>query len=276
MRYAVGIPNLGDYANPRVLADLARLAEESGWDAVFCWDHLSRFGVPATDPQVALAAMAVATERVLLGAMVTPLARRRPAKVARETVALDQLSGGRLIVGVGLGAHDEEEFTSFGDTSDRVERGQLLDEALDVLTALWTGEPLAHDGPHLRAHTAAGFRPTPVQQPRIPIWVAGTWPAKPAFRRAARYDGLFPTFRDLETGDNVNPEQLAEAVAYTMARREPGLPPLEVAIEGASPAGVSLTDYAAAGLTWWVETIGWFRGTPEEMYARVAAGPPAS
>ena len=221
MRFAVGIPNLGDYADPRVLADLAELAEESGWDAVFCWDHLSRLGEPATDPQVALAAMALATERVLLGAMVTPLARRRPAKVARETVALDHLSGGRLIVGVGLGSRDEEEFASFGDSPDRVVRGQQLDEALDVLTALWTGEPVAHDGPHYRAHTAAGFRPTPVQQPRIPIWVAGTWPAKPAFRRAARFDGLFPTFRGVSAPDNVDPAQLAEAVAYALAHREP-------------------------------------------------------
>ncbi len=265
MRFAVGIPNLGDYADPRVLADVARLAEESGWDAVFCWDHLSRLGEPATDPQVALAAMALATERVILGTMVTPLARRRPAKVARETVALDRLSGGRLVLGVGLGSRDEEEFASFGDADDRVVRGQMLDEALDVLTALWTGEPVAHDGLHYRAHTAAGFRPVPVQRPRIPIWVAGTWPAKPAFRRAARYDGLFPTFRGVGAPTNVDPEQLAEAVAYTMSHREPGLPPLEVAIEGASPADVPLDVYAAAGLTWWVETIGWFRGSPEEM-----------
>ncbi len=136
MRFAVGIPNLGDYADPRVLADLAGLAERSGWDGVFCWDHLSRYGEPATDPQIALAAMALATERVRLGAMVTPLARRRPAKVARETVALDRLSRGRLIVGVGLGSHDEEEFASFGDPGDRVTRGRMLDEALEVVTAL--------------------------------------------------------------------------------------------------------------------------------------------
>ena len=211
MRFAVGIPNLGDYADPRVLADLAALAEGAGWDAVFCWDHLSRKGEAATDPQVALAAMALATERVLLGAMVTPLARRRPAKVARETVALDRLSGGRLILGVGLGAHDDEEFAAFGDETDRVVRGQLLDEALDVVTALWTGEPVDHAGPHFRARTAAGFRPTPVQRPRIPIWVAGTWPARPAFRRAARYDGVFPTFRDLDAPENVHLELLAEA-----------------------------------------------------------------
>ncbi len=274
MRFAVGIPNLGDYADPRVLADLAELAEESGWDAVFCWDHLSRLGEPATDPQVALAAMAMVTERVLLGAMVTPLARRRPAKVARETVALDRLSGGRLIVGVGLGAHDEEEFESFGDQTDRVVRGQMLDEALEVVTALWTGESVDHAGEHYRARTPSGFRPVPVQQPRIPIWVAGTWPSRPAFRRAARYEGLFPTFRGVSVPENVRPDLLAEAVEYAKSHRDPGLPPMEVAIEGSSPSEVSLDDYAAAGLTWWVETIGWFRGSPEEMRRRVADGPP--
>ena len=275
MRFAVGIPNLGDYADPRVLADLAGLAERSGWDGVFCWDHLSRYGEPATDPQVALAAMALATERVRLGAMVTPLARRRPAKVARETAALDRLSRGRLIVGVGLGSHDEEEFASFGDPGDRVTRGRMLDEALEVVTALWTGEPVAHDGAHYRAHTAAGFRPTPLQQPRIPIWVAGTWPARPAFRRAARFDGVFPTFRGTSVPQTVAPEVLAEAVDYARAHRDPALPRLDVAIEGATPANAPLREYADAGLTWWVETIGWFRGTPEEMRRVVAAGPPA-
>ena len=115
----------------------------------------------------------------------------------------------------------------------------MLDEALDVVTALWTGEPVDHDGPHYRARTAAGFRPTPVQQPRIPIWVAGTWPARPAFRRAARYDGLFPTFRDLDAPDNVDPALLAEAVAYATSTASPALPPLEVAIEGASPSQVA-------------------------------------
>ena len=274
MHYALGIPNLGEYADPRLLAELATLAESSGWDAVFCWDHLSRHGVPATDPQVALAAMAMATQRIRLGAMVTPLARRRPAKVARETVALDRLSGGRLIVGVGLGAHDEEEFAAFGDPADRMVRGRMLDEALDVLTALWTGDPLAHDGAHYRAHTAAGFHPTPMQRPRIPIWVAGKWPARPAFRRAARYDGLFPTFRDVELSQNVAPAQLAAAVEYAREHRDASLPRLDVAIEGSSPSAAPMDEYADAGLTWWVESIGWFRGPLGEMRQRIEAGPP--
>ena len=274
MRFAVGIPNLGPYADPRALAELARLAEESGWDGVFCWDHLSRHGQPATDPQVGLAAIALATERVTIGAMVTPLARRRPAKVARETVALDHLSGGRLVLGVGLGSHDEEEFAAFGDPADRAQRGQMLDEALEVVTGLWTGRPLAHDGEHYRAHTEAGFRPTPLQQPRIPIWVAGTWPAKPAFRRAARFDGLFPTFRDVGLGQTVTPAVLADSVAYAQRHRDASLPRLEVAVEGSSPSSAPLAEYADAGLTWWVESVGWFRGSPSEMTRLVGAGPP--
>jgi alkanesulfonate monooxygenase SsuD/methylene tetrahydromethanopterin reductase-like flavin-dependent oxidoreductase (luciferase family) len=272
VRYAVGIPNLGPYADPRALAHLARLAERSGWDGVFCWDHLSRYGEPATDPQVALAAMATATERVRLGAMVTPLARRRPAKLARETVALDLLSGGRLIVGVGLGSHDDEEFVAFGDAGDRLVRGRMLDEALSVLTALWSGDPVDHSGEFYRARTG-GFRPVPVQQPRIPIWVAGTWPARPAFRRAARFDGLFPTFRGVDVGRTVDPAQLSDAVAYARSQREPGLPALEVAVEGVSSAAAPKDEYADAGLTWWVESLGPWRGDTREVERLVGIGP---
>jgi alkanesulfonate monooxygenase SsuD/methylene tetrahydromethanopterin reductase-like flavin-dependent oxidoreductase (luciferase family) len=276
VRYAVGVPNLGTYADVGELVALAQVAEGAGWDGLFCWDHLSRHGEPAADPQVALAAIAVATQRIRLGAMVTPLARRRPAKVARETVSLDRLSNGRLVLGVGLGSHDDEEFAAFGDPSDRVVRGRMLDEALDVITALWSGRAVQHDGEHYRARTTTGFRPTPLQQPRIPIWVAGTWPARPAFRRAARFDGLFPTFRDIGESETVSPAELAEAVAYANTHRAPQLPPLDVAIEGCSPASAPVDEYADAGLTWWVEAVGPTRGTPAEVRQRVAAGPPGA
>lgn len=272
MHYAVGIPNVGPYADPRLIADLAALAEERGWDGVFCWDHVSRLGEPATDPQVALAAVAMVTQRVRLGAMVTPLARRRPAKVARETVALDRLSGGRLILGVGLGSRDDEEFAAFGDAADTVVRSRQLDEALDVVTALWSGEPVHHQGAHYRAVTEAGFRPVPVQRPRIPIWVAGNWPARPAFRRAARYDGVFPIFRDVALPSTGTPEQLAEVVAYTRAHRDPALPALDVALQGWSPA--PMDEYAEAGLTWWVEACGPAHGDADTLRARIADGPP--
>jgi alkanesulfonate monooxygenase SsuD/methylene tetrahydromethanopterin reductase-like flavin-dependent oxidoreductase (luciferase family) len=274
VRYAVGVPNVGTYADVHELVSLGQLAEEAGWDGLFCWDHLSRLGEPAADPQVALAAIAVTTRRIRLGAMVTPLARRRPAKIARETVSLDRLSNGRLVFGVGLGSHDEEEFAAFGDPADRLVRGRMLDEALDVVTALWSGLPVQHHGEHYRAGTAAGFRPTPLQRPRIPIWVAGTWPARPAFRRAARFDGLFPTFRGVSESQTVSPAKLAEAVTYAHAHRAAQLPPLDVAIEGCSPAQAPLEEYADAGLTWWVEAVGPSRGTPAEVRQRVAAGPP--
>lgn len=276
VHFAVGIPNVGPYADPSLIADLAVLAEDCGWDGVFCWDHLSRLGEPATDPQVALAAAAVATQRVRLGAMVTPLARRRPAKVARETVALDQLSEGRLILGVGLGSRDDEEFGDFGDAADRVTRGQQLDEALAVVTALWTGRPVAHQATHYRARSEAGFRPVPVQQPRIPIWVAGRWPARPGFRRAARYDGVFPVFDDVGMPGCCTPEQLADVVAYTRSQRDPGLPELDVAVQGWSPAPAPLAEYAEAGLTWWVESCGPGFGDADTLRKRIADGPPRS
>jgi len=274
VRFAVGIPNVAEYGDVGLLVDLAVLAERSGWDGVFVWDHLSRHGEPAADPQVTLGAIAQATERIRLGPMIIPLARRRPSKVAREMVTLDHLSDGRAVMGVGLGVADDEEFEAFGDPADRTTRGRMIDESLEVIQGLWTGEPYQHTGEHFVARTETGFRPPPVQRPRIPIWVGGTWPAKPAFRRAARFDGLFPTFRGHPAPDTVTPDLLAEAVTYALASRDPALPPLDVAIEGATPGPAPLQDYADAGLTWWVEAIGWFRGSVEQMRQVVAAGPP--
>ena len=141
-----------------------------------------------------LGAFAQATERVRLGALVTPLARRRPWKVAKEVVTLDHLSGGRAVVGVGLGTPPDDEFGAFGDPADARERAALLDDGLDVLAGLLTGEPFVHDGP--RFHVDADFLPAPVQQPRPPIWVAGVLPHRRPFERARRWDGVMPLSAD--------------------------------------------------------------------------------
>lgn len=231
------------------------------------------------DPWIALAAVAATTSRVRLGAMVTPIARRRPWKVARETASLDRLSGGRLIFGAGLGSSGEREFAAFGEDPDPVRRAARLDEGLELLEAFWAGEPFDHAG---AAYTVRGaeFRPTPVQRPRIPVWIAGRWPAKPGFRRAARWDGVFPTHREVGPGGTMSPEQLAEIVAFTLARRT-SQAPFDVAIEAASD-GVdpafdrSLAErYREAGLTWWIERMHPARGPLGEMRARIEAGPPA-
>src|SRR6266566_624536 len=218
MRYAVGVPNVGDYGDPRLLVELARDAEAAGWDAVLLWDHVAyrRRGWPVADPIVTLTAA---------------IPRRRPWKLARETATIDVLSGGRLILGVGLGSQADEEYTAFGEDGDAHARAARLDEGLAILTGLWTGAPYSHDG---RAYRVAEnvFLPRPVQLPRIPVWIAGRWPNRPPFRRAAQWDGVVPTHADVDHAGTMTPAQLDEIVRYTSAHRPAGLGPLEVVVEG--------------------------------------------
>ena len=219
--FAVGIPNVREYADPHVLVELAVAAEAAGWDGVFLWDHIAREedpAIPATDPWIALAAIAARTQRVRLGMMVTPLPRRRPWKVARETVALDVLSGGRFTLGVGLGGGAQNEFAAFGEEVDARGRADLLDEGLAILEGLWSGAPFSHEGERMTVRDAQ-FLPRPVQEPRIPVWVAGRWPNRRPFRRAARWDGMFPIFDGVGESAPPPPGELAEAVRYTLAHR---------------------------------------------------------
>lgn len=191
MRYAVTIGAAGESRDPRTMAGLAALAEDAGWDALFLEDYLVSRGEPETptyDPWVVLAAMAMTTDRIRLGTNVTPLPRRRPWKLASETVSVDRLSGGRLILGVGLGDLADPGFGAVGECTDRRAQAELLDEGLDVLTGLWTGRELTYEGKH---HRVQGLRlaATPVQRPRIPVWVGGSWKVEGVRRRAARWDG---------------------------------------------------------------------------------------
>jgi alkanesulfonate monooxygenase SsuD/methylene tetrahydromethanopterin reductase-like flavin-dependent oxidoreductase (luciferase family) len=280
--FAIGLPNVREYADPRLLVDLAGDAEAAGWDGVFLWDHIAREedpSVPATDPWIAMAAVATRTQRVRLGIMVTPLARRRPWKVAREAVALDVLSGGRFTLGVGLGGGAQAEFAAFGESADPKVRAELLDEGLAVLDGLWSGEPFSFEGAHHRV-SGAHFTPRAVQEPRVPVWVAGRWPNHRPFRRAARWDGVFPVFDDVKWGEMPTPERLAEAVRYTRDHRPDGRPAFDVALECASAGEDRAADaaiaetYARAGLTWWIEALGWFRGPLDAMRERIRRGPP--
>jgi alkanesulfonate monooxygenase SsuD/methylene tetrahydromethanopterin reductase-like flavin-dependent oxidoreductase (luciferase family) len=179
MQYGLYLPNYGVFGDVRLLADLAREAEAVGWDGFFLWDHIAEqyedttTMLPMIDPWVALAAIAMQTEKLRIGTTVTPLPRRRPWKLARETVSIDRLSNGRLILGVGIGA-GELEWDHLGEETDLRSRGQMLDEGLDILTGLWSGEPFSYSGKHYQIEHAQ-FLPTPVQQPRIPIWVGGLW-----------------------------------------------------------------------------------------------------
>ena len=194
MRHALTIPPYGELADPAALMELAVSAENSGWDAVFLWDHvLRRPDDPqeTADPWVAMAAMAVATERVRLGPMVTPITRRRPIKLARECTTLDHLSGGRLTLGLGLGVDTTRELSAFGEVVDARERGDRLDEGVELLCQMWAGEEVDFHGTHFMADKVT-VQPPPVQRPRIPLWFAARGSARRPVRRAARYDGLYP------------------------------------------------------------------------------------
>jgi alkanesulfonate monooxygenase SsuD/methylene tetrahydromethanopterin reductase-like flavin-dependent oxidoreductase (luciferase family) len=279
VRFAVGIPNLGEYADPNLLVELAREAEAAGWDGFFVWDHLvHRDQAPVVDAWSVMSAVATATQRLRFGVLVLAMARRRPSRLAREAAAIDLLSGGRLVFGAGLGSLPEEEFTAFGEDADARVRAAKLDEGLEVVTGLWRGEPFSYQGRHHQV-AETRFTPTPAQSPRPPVWVAGCWPARRPFRRAARWDGVFPTHRDVGHTDLFPPAELAEVVAYTLAHRQGG-GPFDVVVEGVTPgdpaaAARVVAPYAGVGLTWWVEKLGWFRGPLGEMRARIRHGPPA-
>jgi alkanesulfonate monooxygenase SsuD/methylene tetrahydromethanopterin reductase-like flavin-dependent oxidoreductase (luciferase family) len=281
MRFAINLPNFGPYGDPRVLADLAREAEDAGWDGFFIWDHVQFFvpgqRVPVVDPWVALAAVACATSRIRFGPMVTPIARRRPWKLARESVTLDHLSGGRLILGVGLGDPAPTEFGALGEPTDAVLRAGLLDEGLEVLTGLWSGEPFTFEGRHFQIRDAL-FLPTPLQAPRIPIWVAGWWPNKRPMRRAARWDGAFPGKLDAKGYSWLTPDDVRDVVAYVKAHRE-GDAPFDVVAGGITPdeparAAEVVAPFAEAGVTWWNVGVPDLLSPLETMRARIRSGPP--
>jgi alkanesulfonate monooxygenase SsuD/methylene tetrahydromethanopterin reductase-like flavin-dependent oxidoreductase (luciferase family) len=248
VKQAIDIGPFGELADPRVLAGLAAAAEARGWDGFFVWDHIAyRAPVRAVaDPWVALAAVACATSRVRIGPMVTPLSRRRIHKVARETVTLDLLSSGRLTLGVGLGSPRNGEFEPFGEVADPRERARLLDQGLAELTRYWAGE----------------FQPVPVQQPRIPVWVAGEWPHRRPVQRAVRWDGLFPTRLP-------GPGDLAGLAAEVRVSRPDGEPfDLIVGI----PPGEDPRPWAQAGATWVVTEFG-MQPTAAEVRKVIDAGP---
>jgi alkanesulfonate monooxygenase SsuD/methylene tetrahydromethanopterin reductase-like flavin-dependent oxidoreductase (luciferase family) len=278
-QFAVGVPNVGPFGDPRLLMSLAVAAEDSGWDGFFIWDHLlyRDQSWPVADPTVVISAVAARTSRIRFGVLVNLLARRRVGKVARETVTLDRLSGGRLIVGAGLGSVPEE-FTAFGEPGGVRERAARLDESLQALTALWRGEPVSFHGEHVTI-TEVTMLPAPVQQPRIPIWCGGRWPHKAPFLRAARWDGVMPTHTGYGSGETMPPTELAAILRFIREHRDPAAP-LAVALEGrtdgqtAGRGGRQVAPYVQVGLTWWVEALGWWRGSPEEALARVRQGPP--
>lgn len=274
MRYGFVLPD-GD---ARAAADMALELERAGWDGFFVWEPV--WGV---DAWVSLTAAAMRTERIRLGTMLTPVSRMRPWKLASESAALDNLSGGRIILSVGLGAVDTG-FEAFGEVTDRRARAELLDEGLDILTGLWRGQPFGYDGKHYKIQPTT-FRPPPppVQRPRIPVWVVGAWPRMKSMRRAMRYDGLLPTV----LGKDGQPRQASPADvrairAFVEANRV-ATTPFDIVVEGETPGGdparaaAIVGEWVEAGATWWIEAMWNAAEGPEGTEAvrtRARQGPP--
>lgn len=279
MQFAIDLPSFGPFSDPHLVAQLAQEAEEVGWHGFFLWDHLNyRFEgslepVEIADPWIVLAAMALRTKSIKLGPMVTPLPRRRPWKLARETVTLDHLSGGRLVLGVGLGSDYDGEYSDFGEPTDTKVHGAMLDEGLAVLTRLWSGEKVSYQGHHYQL-ASVQFRPTPVQRPRVPVWVAGIWPHKKPFRRAAQFDGVYPQ----TSGHTLTPEDLREVLAFIQTQRTQTTPFEALAYgrtsgsDGAQDAA-HVAAFVQAGATWWLEHFA-PQQTVEQVRQRIKLGPP--
>ncbi len=268
MKFGV-IVTTGD---PRTVADLAAEAEAAGWDGVFYWDGIAIGESETFDPWVVMAAMAMRTSRVRLGAIVTPPSRRRPWKLARETMTLDRLSAGRLVVPVGLGALEDGAFGNVGEPTEARTRAELLDESLAILEGLWSGEPFAYAGRHYRFGPMT-FRPTPVQQPRIPIWVVGAWPSERSMRRVVRFDGIVT-----QTDDPADVRAIADYVARERRPSAAGVP-FEIVAQGSTAAddadaSAVVLPFAQAGATWWIDAD-WERPTVESVRRRILAGPPS-
>ncbi|WP_207126528.1 LLM class flavin-dependent oxidoreductase [Actinocatenispora comari] len=286
MRFSINIPNFGDFADPRTVALVATAAERAGWDGLFVWDHVvhdkrRRRGQPFGDPWLLLTAAALATSRIRLGTLVTPVARRRPEQLARQVATLDALSGGRVVFGAGLGGPIEDEFGSFGEPTDPVVLAERLDEGLDLLNRYWSGETVDHDGKHYQVRDVQ-LLPATVQRPRPPVWVGGYWPRRRPIRRAARWDGVVPLFTEARHGEVPPLDAVRELVDYVRTQRADRDGPFEIVLGGVSPGDPAaardlIAPLADAGATWWDERqvqtlVGFDRLAP--VLRRIEQGPP--
>jgi alkanesulfonate monooxygenase SsuD/methylene tetrahydromethanopterin reductase-like flavin-dependent oxidoreductase (luciferase family) len=278
VKHGIFLPPFAELADPRRVARLAADAEQAGWDGFYIWDHvLAEPGMAVAEAWTTLAAIAMTTERVRIGAMVTPLARRRPWVLARQIATLDQLSGGRLVVGIGLGDDGWREFSAFGDETVPRVRGELLDESLTIIQDLLTGNEVKHGGRRYVIDSPPVL-PAPVQDP-VPIWAAVRWPNRKPLARAARLQGCFPIFAG--SGQRPAPPLAAQLAELRAALTELGAPrSLDVAVRSslhrlaAAERADAAAALAAAGVTWLLEGFGPGQDAIE-VEAYVRAGPPA-
>jgi probable F420-dependent oxidoreductase len=264
--------------DPMELVRLGIEAEQAGFDGFFLWDHIvfsnTGEGPPIVDPWLVLAVVAASTSRIKIGTMITPVPRRRPWQLAKETATLDRLSNGRLILGVGIGSPTHGDFGLLGEPTEPRIRAELLDEGLDVMAGLWSGDWFSYEGKHFRLGPVK-FSPAPVQRPRIPVWVGGVLPAARPIARATRWDGMVPI--------RYNPGLVAPSAQDMADVRAAAVQARGTADDfdlvvwsdvAANPAEVPAMaePYVANGVTWWIESArpgdGWWAGAQ----ARVAAG----
>jgi alkanesulfonate monooxygenase SsuD/methylene tetrahydromethanopterin reductase-like flavin-dependent oxidoreductase (luciferase family) len=273
----IAVPNFAE--DPAELIELGVAAEQAGFDGFFVWDHIvfsnTGDGPPIIDPWLVLGVVATRTSRIKLGTMITPVPRRRPWQLARQTASLDVLSGGRLILGVGIGSPAYGDFGIFHEPSgDRI-RADLLDEGLDIMAGLWTGEEFSYQGEHYTVDSVR-FRPRPVQQPRIPVWVGGILPGTRPVNRAARWDGMVPIRYTDGKLARVSAGDIADVGARIAAARgsADGVDLVVWAEVAEDPADVPAIagPYQEAGTTWWIESARPGEGWWEDVQRRVAAG----
>ena len=271
LRCGLYLPPFGPFGDPAVLVDLAVRAEASGWDGVFLWDHLASGALPIADPWTTLGAIAQATRDLRFGPMVTPLPRRRPWVVARHASTLSRLSGGRLILGTGLGSDEFGDLSRFGEPTGLPALSARYDEGLELVRAVWSGRPFRHDGQHYQVTLGEGV-PDPYP---IPVWVASLTGHPRVIRRAAACDGIFP----IRQNQILTPDDVARLLAALHGAGLAEGRAFDVAVAGnASPAWqepvrADLAGLAQAGMTWWMESLIHF--DPLELSLEIVdAGPP--
>lgn len=264
----------------RTIGDLTEEAEAAGWDGLFISDAMAIAvkdfpDFDFFDPWVGLAVMATRSERLRIGTIITPVPRRRPWKLARETLSIDHLSNGRLILGVGLGAAEHDGgFFKVGEPMELKVRAELLDEGLSVLTGLWTGKPFSFGGEHYQVNEMS-MVPPPVQSPRIPIWVPGVWQKRKSMERALRWDGIIP--QKHKSMSRMTAPEIRELKRYVDEHRPPGSPFDIIAggeTVGSNRAGAvrKVRPFIKAGATWWLESKWTF--SSDELRQRIKQGPP--
>ena len=256
MKYGYVLPG----GKPGENLEHAVAAETAGWDGIFLWE-----GVYHSDPWAQMAAIAMRTERIMLGTLLTPAPRRRPWVLGGQCVTVDQLSGGRVILSIGVGAFETVLGELPNEEHDMRVRGELLDETIDLLRAMWSGKPVEHEGKHYTVTLPAG--PKAARKRGIPIWCVGVWPHMKSMRRTLRCDGIIPQAD--------SPETVATIAEWLRENGKGDIDILSAGMTTPKNAEKKIKPWADAGATWWIEE-NWAAKSPAVVRKRIDAGPPRS